>query len=291
MAIAPSARCRPPEGFVVTPWTRPWFAELCRPGVIGMLHLGPLPGSPGWGGDLGAVTGAALLDARTLREGGIGALMLENFHDIPFQPGSVPPVTVAAMTFVAAAIRRDLPDCPLGINVLRNDAEAALGIAVAVGAAFIRVNVHTGAAVTDQGVLEGRAWQTLRQRREYGAAVGILADVRVKHAVPLGGRPLVDEARDLRLRGLADAVIVTGAATGAGADPGEIEELRRALPDCPLLVGSGVGSANVERFVPAADGFIVGTSLKEGGDVAAPVSAARMAEFLSRLAAARKGHA
>lgn len=276
---------------MVTPWTRSFFAELCRPGVVGMLHLGPLPGSPGWGGDLETVTTAALRDARALREGGVGALMLENFHDIPFHPDTVPPVTVAAMTAVAAAIRRESPDCPLGINVLRNDAEAALAIAVAVGAAFIRVNVHAGAAVTDQGVLEGRAWRTLRLRREYGVPVGILADVRVKHAAPLGERPLADEARDLRLRGLADALVITGAATGAGADPGEIESLRRTLPDCPLLVGSGIGAGNVGRFLPAADGFIVGTSLKEGGDVAAPVSAARTADFMSRLAAARKGHA
>lgn len=275
----------------MTPWTRPFFAGLCRPGVIGMLHLGPLPGSPGWSGDLGAVLAAAVRDARALREGGVGALMLENFHDVPFHPETVPPVTVAAMTAVAAAVRRESPDCPLGINVLRNDAEAALAIAVATGAAFIRVNIHVGAAVTDQGVIEGRAWRTLRLRREYGADVGILADVRVKHAAPLGGRPLADEARDLRLRGLADALVVTGAATGAGADPGEIEELRRTLPDCPLLVGSGVGAGNVGRFLPAADGFIVGTSLKEGGDVAAPVSATRTEDFMSRLAAARKGHA
>lgn len=271
----------------LTPWNRSEFAALCRPGVIGMLHLGPLPGSPGWAGDLPAVTAAALRDARALCEGGVRALMLENFQDSPFHPDRVPPVTVAAITAVAAAVRRELPDCPLGINVLRNDAESALAVAVAVGAAFIRVNVHTGAAVTDQGILEGRAWQTLRQRREFGAGVGILADVRVKHAAPLAPRPVVDEARDLRLRGLADALVVTGVATGSGADPAELALLRAALPDCPLLIGSGASAESLRRFLPAADGFIVGTALKEGGDVAAPVSAARAANFVSRLVAAQ----
>ena len=270
-----------------TPWNRATFSGLCGPGVIGMLHLGPLPGSPLWGGDLAAVTAAALRDARVLREGGVRALMLENFQDIPFHPGAVPPVTVAAVTAVAAAVRREAPDCALGINILRNDAEAALAVAVAVGAAFIRVNVHTGAAVTDQGLLEGLAWRTLRQRREFGAAVGIIADIRVKHAAPLAPRPVADEARDLRLRGLADALVVTGAATGAGADPAELAALRLALPDCPLLVGSGVTTDNLGQFLPAADGFIVGTALKEAGDVAAPVSAARVAAFTTRLAAAR----
>ena len=270
----------------MNPWNRVTFADLCRPGVIGMLHLAPLPGSPRWGGDLTAVTDQALQDARALREGGVRALMLENFHDAPFYPDSAPPVTVAALTAVAAAVRRECPDCALGINVLRNDAAAALGVAVAVGAAFIRVNVHTGAAVTDQGLLEGRAWQTLRQRREFGVPMGILADVRVKHAAPLAPRPLVDEARDLRLRGLADALIVTGSATGAGADPAELAQLRAALPDCPLLVGSGVTAEDLERYLPAADGFIVGTAFKDGGDVAAPVSAGRVTAFTARLRAA-----
>ena len=271
----------------MSPWTRPHLAALCPRRVIGMLHLAPLPGSPGWGGDLGAVAAAALRDARTLREGGVRALMLENFHDVPFHPDAVPPVTIAAMTAVAAAVRRECPDCSLGINVLRNDAEASLAVAVAVGAAFVRVNVHSGSTVTDQGLMHGRAWHTLRRRAEYGIPVGILADLRVKHAAPLVTWPLADEARDLRLRGLADGLIVTGAATGAGAEPADLAALREVLPDCPLLVGSGVTADTVERFLPAADGFIVGTGLKEGGDVAAPVSLERVRAFMARLAAAR----
>lgn len=275
----------------MTPWTRQHFAALCPQRVIGMLHLPPLPGSPLWGGDLAAVTAAVLRDARTLRQGGVRALMLENFHDVPFHPDAVPPVTVAAMTAVAAAVRRECPDCALGINVLRNDAEAALAVAVASGAAFIRVNVHTGSTVTDQGLLHGRAWNTLRRRAEYGAPVGLLADVHVKHSAPLVDWPLAAEAGDLRERGLADGLIVTGAATGAGAEPTELAALREVLPDCPLLVGSGITAETVDRFLPAADGFIVGTALKEGGDVAAPVSAQRVAALMARLAAARGSEA
>lgn len=254
-----------------------------------MLHLAPLPGSPCWEGSLAAVTAAALRDAQALHDGGVRALMIENFFDVPFYPDVVPPITIAAMTVVASAVRGEFPDCPLGINVLRNDAEAALAIAVAVGAAYIRVNVHTGGAVTDQGPMAGLAWRTLRRRREFGSTVGIFADVRVKHAAPLADRPLVDDALDIRVRGLADALIVTGAATGAGADPAELATLREAMPDCPLLVGSGISVATVDRFLPLADGFIVGTAFKEGGDVAAPVSTARASAFTAKLAAAGRG--
>ena len=251
-----------------------------------MVHLAPLPGSPGWSGDLEAVRSRALADAGALVEGGFQAVMVENFHDVPFFPERVPPVTVASMTAVIGAIGREFPDLRLGVNVLRNDARAALGIAAATEADFVRVNVHIGAVVTDQGTIEGQAWQSLRLRKELGLEqVGILADVRVKHARPLVERPLAEEARDLRLRGLADGIIVSGAATGQGADPEELRQVREALPDCPLLVGSGMTCYNVSLFSPWADGYIVGTSIQEqvSGSNRRVISSAKSAEFLASI--------
>jgi len=272
-----------------TMWNRKDFKDLVSPPAIGMVHLLPLPGSPGWLGDLGAVEAAALSDAAALREGGISALMVENYHDVPFHKQQVPPETVAAMTRIIAAIRAAEPRLKLGVNVLRNDPSAALGIAVATGASFVRVNVHVGASVTDQGTIEGQAWRTLRLRRELGAEyVGILADVRVKHARPLVERPIGEEAQDLRLRGLADAVIVTGAATGSAADPRELALVREALPECPVLVGSGVTTQNVGQIMGVADGCIVGTSLKvpDRASRRSVVSTEKTRNFLQELAAA-----
>ena len=274
-------------------WTRTEFRSDFAPPVIGMVHLPPLPGAPRWGGSLAEVTKAALADTAALAAAGVTAIMVENFHDVPFYRTAVPPETVAAMTAVAAALRAEHPDLRLGINVLRNDALAALAVAVAVGADYLRVNVHTGTAVTDQGIVEGRAFETLRRRRELGAeSVGILADVRVKHARPLADRPLAEEAADLRLRGLADAVIVTGPATGSSADPDRLAEVRAALPDCPVLVGSGVDRTNVARYLDAADGFIVGSSLQEADPATGRrrISASRTGAFLAALSPSlRKG--
>ncbi len=267
---------RPP--IIVAMWTREDFRRLVSPPVIGMVHLQPLPGSPGWGGDWRAVVAAALADADALVEGGVGALMIENYHDVPFYRGPVPPATIAAMARAVGAVRDRHPDLPLGVNVLRNDVAAALAVARVCEASFVRVNVHVGAVVTDQGLIQGEAAATLRLRRELGGEVGILADLLVKHGAPLADRPLADEAGDLRHRGLADAVIVSGAATGAAADPGELEAARAALPDCPLLVGSGMRVENLAEF-GAADGWIVGTSLQR------PAAGGRLAVD-SELAAA-----
>lgn len=254
-------------------WTREHFRTLATPPVLGMVHLRALPDAPGWEGDLDAVEAAALRDAEALAAGGVGALMMENYGDVPFHREAVPAATVAAMTRIAAALRRALPHLPLGINVLRNDAASALAVAAAVGAAFVRVNVLAGAAVTDQGVIEGRAAELMRLRARLCPDVGVLADVRVKHAAPLAPRGLAEEAADLRLRAGADALIVSGAATGAVADPAELAVLRASLPACPLLVGSGTTAANLAAFA-AADGAIVGSSLKRPGPDGRPAVAA-----------------
>lgn len=266
-------------------WTRSDFHQLIEPAAVGMIHLHPLPGSPRWAGDMESVITAALTDTEALVGGGLNAVMIENYHDIPFFSGRVPTETVAAMAVLVQAVGNSFPGLMTGVNVLRNDVESALGIAAATGARFVRVNIHTGTAVTDQGTIEGRAWNTLRRRRELGITVGILADVRVKHSRPLVDRPLAEEVRDLRLRGLADGVIVTGVATGAGTDPNEVAMVREAAPDCPVLVGSGVTPATVGDFLPHADGFIVGSSLQESAPDTGwgRVSRARTTEFVKAL--------
>jgi membrane complex biogenesis BtpA family protein len=168
------------------------------------------------------------------------------------------------MTRVIVQVAQEIR-LPFGVNVLRNDALSALAIAAATGAAFIRVNVHTGAMVTDQGIIEGDAYTTLRKRASLAPDVLLFADHLVKHAAPLAAVDEVQSARDLRLRGLADALIVTGAETGAAADPARLATLREAV-DAPLLVGSGLTAGNAQTFRDA-DGAIVGTSVKRDGFV------------------------
>ena len=165
--------------------------------LIGMVHLLPLPGSARWSGSMDAVIAAAVADARALADNGMDALLVENHGDVPFTTGRVEASSVAAMTVAADAIGRALPGVPLGVNVLKNDARSALGIAIAVGASFVRVNVHAGAVLADQGVVHSDAYGTLRERRLLAAdGVRLFADVQGKHAVPLAPVELEQEARD-----------------------------------------------------------------------------------------------
>src|SRR6185369_8355350 len=167
--------------------------------------------------NLEKVIAAAVADARTYERGGVHALFIENFGDVPFTKTNVGPETVAAMAAAGRAIRAAVK-LPIGFNVLRNDAHAALALCAACDGSFLRVNVHTGAMLTDQGLIEGSAFDTLRYRRIISPNALIFADVHVKHAVPIGNGTIEDAARDTAERGLADALIVSGAGTGMAAD-------------------------------------------------------------------------
>ena len=244
--------------------------------LIGVVHLQPLPGAPRWRGDMESVIEFAVNDARAYERGGAHAVFIENFGDVPFTKGSIAPETLAAMAAAGRAIRQTV-DLPIGFNVLRNDARAALALCAVCDGAFIRVNVHTGAMLTDQGLIEGNAYETLRYRHRVCPGAQIFADVHVKHAVPLGNWSIEDAARDTVERGLADALIVSGAGTGLQADLADVERVRRTAPTTRILLGSGTTLANVRAFLPAADGFIVGSSLKLGGKLSNPIDPKRVA--------------
>src|SRR5437667_4246769 len=188
-----------------------------RKTLIGVVHLRPLPGSPRWRGDLEAVIKLAINDARAYERGGADALFIENFGDVPFTKASVGPETVAAMTAAGRAVRAAVK-LPIGFNVLRNDARSALAVCAACGGSFVRVNVHTGAMLTDQGIIEGDAYNTIRYRQRVCPGVLVFADIHVKHAVSLGDFTIEESAHDTLERGHADALIISGTGTGVAAD-------------------------------------------------------------------------
>jgi hypothetical protein len=245
-----------------------------------MVHLGPLPGSPRFEGKLDPIVAAALLDGRRLADAGFDALLVENFGDAPFFAEDVPKATVAAMTRIVAAVAEAV-DLPVGVNVLRNDALAAIAVATASGASFIRVNVLSGTMYTDQGPITGRAAEVARLRAAIDPGLEVLADVFVKHAVPPPGLTLEQAAQDLWGRGGADGIVVSGSGTGQGIDPSRLHAVRAAVPQAPLYAGSGVDASTVAGLLETCTGVIVGTSIKELGWTAAPVDPERAAALVA----------
>lgn len=253
--------------------------DFPSPALIGVVHLPALPGSPAHQLSMDAIVERALVDARALREAGFDAAIVENFGDMPFARDAISPASVAGLGIVADRVRRET-GLRVGINALRNDAMSALGIAAACGATFIRVNVHSGVYATDQGMIEGRADQTLRDRKQLAQRIAILADVHVKHAVPVSQPDIERAAKDTAYRGLADGLIVTGSATGEAVDLGLLARVREAVPDRRVFVGSGATIETVGSLLRLAAGVIVGTGIKQDGQTSAPIDIARARAFV-----------
>lgn len=248
-----------------------------RKPLIACVHLQSLPGSPNYSGHFEGVLETALNETRIYKKYGVDGLIVENFRDNPFFPDHLPPETIASMAVITRAVK-SVFNGPVGVNALRNDAHSALAIALAAKADFIRVNIHTGAAVTDQGIIQGKAYDTLRLRTNLSADILIFADIRVKHASPLGDLSLEQEVRDATQRGLADGIIASGTATGSPVDILELKQISK-FSSRPVLIGSGVTPDNLKALAGIADGFIIGSYFKMEGKAGNPVDEKRVETF------------
>lgn len=249
--------------------------------LIACIHLLPLPGSPLFDGKISNVFETALQELEVFQRNGVDGIIVENFRDKPFYPNKVPAETVASMSAVIREIVRE-SKIPIGVNVLRNDGESAIAVAVATESDFIRINVHMNAVVSDQGILQGEAHKTMRLRSNLKSEVLVFADVGVKHATPLTSRTIEQETKDVSERGLADAVIVSGQFTGGETDPKDCEKVRETT-DLPILIGSGTTPENISKVYDKVDGFIVGSYFKKGGKGENLVEESRVKEFVSNL--------
>jgi len=251
--------------------------------LIGMIHLQPLAGSVRYvKGSSSAILGAALRDLYALESGGADGVIVENLGDAPYAI-TAPRETVAMMSVVVHQLVQK-SHIPVGVNVLRNDGLAAMAIAAATGASFVRVNVFCGVAFSDQGTIEGQARDLHWLRRDLGTETAILADVHVKHAAHLTS---IEEAAIDAERNGPDGLIVSGIATGRRTSPEDLQAVK-SVTTLPVLIGSGVRIDNVSTYRDA-DGFVVGTLLKENGAIGAPVDVERVQALAEAVASLRSG--
>jgi membrane complex biogenesis BtpA family protein len=252
-----------------------------RKPLIGVIHVGALPGTPRSRAGVDELTDTAVREAAVYRDGGVDALMIENMHDAPYLRGSVGPEVVAAMAVVGRAVKSETK-LPVGVQILAGANLEAIAVAHAAGLDYVRVEAYTFAHVADEGIIESSAAELLRFRRKIGAdGVRVWADVKKKHAshaitadVSLGETAAAVEFM------LGDAVIVTGSTTG---EPPRASDVREAKSHCriPVLLGSGVTVENVSEFYDTADGFIVGSYFKESGLWSNTVERARVERLVN----------
>jgi hypothetical protein len=225
--------------------------------IIGYIHLPALPAAPRSSTPMGKLIDFACREAEILEQAGVDGLILENSGDYPHYKDNVPPATISSMAIITKAVVEKKHKLAIGVNVLRNDCEAALSVAHVCGAQFIRCNIVTGTYATEQGFIESCAHRLARLKKYLSSDVEIFADVHVKYAYPLYNVPIEDATISLAEKGGVDAIIVSGTRSPVPPPLEKVKKVKEAV-DLPVFVGSGVYLENLKDFSRVADGVIVG---------------------------------
>ena len=259
-----------------------FFSTNPKP-VIGVIHVGALPGTPRSSESVAELVRIARDEARVYRECGVDGLIIENMHDVPYLKGAVGPEIVAAMTVIGLEVKSEC-GLPVGIQILAGANLEAMAVAHAAGLDFIRAEGYAYAHVADEGIIEASAAKLLRYRKMIGAErVQVWTDVKKKHSahaitadVSLGQTAETVEFMD------ADCVIVTGSVTGEAP---RVADVKEAKSHChlPVFLGSGISEANIKEFYNEADGFIIGSAFKVDGLWSNTIDPARVTRFMNSL--------
>lgn len=257
--------------------------------IIGMVHVGALPGTPKNCLSIAEIIKQASSDAQKLAKGGVDAIMIENMHDRPYLNREVGPEIIAAMTAVATKLRQ-VVSLPLGIQILAGSNKQALAVALAAGFDFIRAEGFVFGHLADEGMMSSDAGELLRYRKQIGADnIKIWTDIKKKHSShAVSADVSIGEMAKAAEFFLSDGVIVTGNATGEEASLNDVEAVR-AVTKLPLLIGSGIDEQNIAGFWQLAEAFIVGSSFKIAGNWQNEVELERVQIFMERVKLLRKG--
>ena len=251
--------------------------------VIGVIHVGALPGTPRGSRSVAELVRQAKDEARVYREGGVDGVIIENMHDVPYLKGEVGPEIVAAMTAIGVEVKAEC-GLPVGIQILAGANIEAMAVAHAASLDFIRAEGYAYAHVADEGIIEASAAKLLRYRKMIGAErVQVWTDVKKKHSAHAitADVSLGQTAETVEFMG-ADCVIVTGSVTGEAP---RVDDVKEAKSYChlPVFLGSGISESNIEQFYNEADGFIIGTYFKVDSLWSNTVDPARVTQFINKL--------
>ncbi|NP_001187840.1 uncharacterized protein LOC100528641 [Ictalurus punctatus] len=257
------------------------FGRL-KSNIIGMIHVGALPGTPLHRCAVPELIEEACREAELYHQQGLDGFLIENMHDVPYVCDSGPEVC-AVMTAVCSAVKKLRPALPVGVQVLAANNQTALAIALASGLDFIRAEGFVFCHVADEGLMNACAGDLLRYRKHIGAEhIQIFTDIKKKHSAhALTADVCIAETARAAEFFLSDGVVVTGPSTGVQANPQELSEVMRSVR-IPVLIGSGVTHENVEDYLEA-NALIIGSHFKTGGRWERGVDPERVKRLMEKI--------
>jgi membrane complex biogenesis BtpA family protein len=264
----------------------PFDFFAARKPVIAMAHIGALPGTPLYdaAGGVDSLIAGVAADVESLQDGGVDAIMFGNENDRPYV-FAAPLEGIAAMTAVVQAVKPALK-VPFGVNYLW-DPKASVAIGAATGARFVR-EIFTGLFASDMGLWAPDCAGAARLRRNLGCAgMKLLFNINAEFAHSLDQRPIELRAKSAVFSSLADAILVSGPLTGEPAAQSDLRKVRETVKDVPVFANTGVNIDNVADVLAIADGIVIGTHFKVGGNTWNAVDGDRVRRFMDKVAKLR----
>lgn len=261
--------------------------EIHKP-IIGMIHVGALPGTPDYGDDVKSIIAKAKKEAEIYKEFGIDSVIIENMHDVPYLKKGVGPEITSLMSVIGYEIKSSF-SFPCGMQILAGANKAAIAAAHSAGLDFVRVEGFVYAHVADEGIMESDAGELLRYRKVIGAEnVLIFTDVKKKHSSHsiTSDVDIVETAHTAEFF-KSDGVVLTGISTGKETDINEVKRVKDNV-NIPILIGSGLTIDNIENYFSFADGFIVGSHFKKDAYWKNDIDVKRVQKFMNKLTELKK---
>lgn len=243
-----------------------WMKELfgTEKPIIAMLHMDALPGDPRfrYGDRMERVVEHARADLHALQDGGVDGILFSNEFSLPYER-NMRFVTPAAMARVIGELKSELR-LPYGVDCI-SDGMATIELAAAVDAQFVR-GTFSGVYVGDGGLYNNDFSQLLRRK-----AALHLDDLKMLYFINpesdrnLDPRELADIARSTVFKAHPDGLCISANAAGQDVNEQLMEEVKRVLPEVPVLCNTGCRPDTIERKLASADAAVVGTYFKAGG--------------------------
>lgn len=251
--------------------------------VIGMIHVSALSGTPNYKGSVKQIIEQAKREALIYKENGIDAIAIENMHDVPYLKRKVGPEITSLMSIIGYEVK-NLTNLQCGIQILAGANKHALAAAHSAGLDFVRTEGFVFAHVADEGIMKSDAGELLRYRKQIAAEnILIFTDIKKKHSSHLitSDVDIIETGKAAQFF-LSDGIIITGSSTGYEADINEVIKAKDEI-EIPVIIGSGITAENITKYLPIADAFIVGSSLKKKGRWMNDVDAERVKKLMNKV--------
>ncbi|MEA2096205.1 MAG: BtpA/SgcQ family protein [Candidatus Cloacimonadota bacterium] len=251
--------------------------------IIGMVHVGALPGTPNNKYSISQIISKAVQEAILYEQNGLDAIILENMHDVPYLNKEVGPEITASMAAIATEVKKNI-SIPSGVQILAGANKEALAVAKASGCEFIRVEGFVYSHIADEGLMNACAGKLMRYKKMIGAEdIAVFADIKKKHSSHsiTSDLDITDFAEACKFF-LANGIIITGRSTSEEADINELQKVHKTC-DLPILIGSGITLNNIDKYWNHTDGFIIGSYFKEDGNWKNAVSGDRVQLFMQHV--------